>query len=79
MLYVERGRIVAIVDGGWRKLAKQSGVKILAHGGDTRFRMFVLMPPNCGGFGMPECILISSRAMSGPRSANALMHDGSHP
>src|SRR5258707_391271 len=29
--------------------------------GDVGLRMLVLMPPNCGGFGKPQRILISSR------------------
>ena len=39
--------------------------------GDVGLRMLVLMPPNCGGFGKPQRILISSRPLSSLRTTGA--------
>src|SRR3954451_8785460 len=49
-----------------------SGASHLRQCGELVLRMFVVMPGNCGGFGMPQRIIVSSRSPALTRTRGAL-------
>src|SRR5436190_6444025 len=49
-----------------------SGASHLRQCGELVLRIFVVMPGNCGGFGMPQRIIVSSRSLSFARTTGAI-------
>src|SRR4051795_5264795 len=56
------------VNGTRQRLSRASHLRQC---GELVFRIFVVMPGNCGGFGMPHRIIMSSRSPSSTRTTGA--------